>query len=74
MCIRDRCYADDINIIGRSRRARRESFLAADETSNRIELHINQSETKYMMAGNAQRSVSHLLQNFVTAVTGRQLH
>ena len=41
-------YADDIDIIGRTRSATTEAFTSLEKVANSMSLHINQEKIKYM--------------------------
>jgi Reverse transcriptase (RNA-dependent DNA polymerase) len=45
------CYADDIDIIGRTQAAVREAFLALERETNKVGLKINESKTKHSKDG-----------------------
>lgn len=44
-------FADDMDIIGRSKRSVTEAFLALEAAGRRFGLEINQEKTKYMVSG-----------------------
>jgi Reverse transcriptase (RNA-dependent DNA polymerase) len=50
-------YADDIDIIGRSQAAVRDAYLALEREANKVELKINESKTKYMIAAGTDRMI-----------------
>ncbi|KAJ4427940.1 hypothetical protein ANN_23950 [Periplaneta americana] len=56
-------YADDIDIVARSRRAMEDAFLNIEKAGRNMGLTINQSKTKYMACGKAN------LENMPSSIT-----
>jgi hypothetical protein len=44
-------YADDIDIIARSRKALKEAFLSLERAAREMSLRINEENTKYLTTG-----------------------
>ncbi|XP_055904553.1 uncharacterized protein LOC129940287 [Eupeodes corollae] len=57
------CYADDIDIIGRSKRAVLEAFTGIEEQAKLVGLQVNEDKTKYMLSTNKATAVHSLRQN-----------
>jgi len=52
-------FADDIDIIARSRRALEEAFARIEEEGKNVGLFVNESKTKYMLATNKSATNQH---------------
>jgi hypothetical protein len=50
-------YADDINIVGRSQSAVRDTYLALKREAAKVGLKINEQKTKYMIAARNDRTI-----------------
>ena len=48
-------YADDIDIIGRSEKDVKRTFMALEIAANKMGLKINEQKTKYMIVGNKRQ-------------------
>jgi hypothetical protein len=56
-------YVDDIVIIGRSLASMKEALQLLEEASKKVELVVNEGETKYMVAANTHNfSKSHAIE------------
>jgi hypothetical protein len=50
-------YADDIDIVGRSQSAVRDSYLALEREAAKVGLKINEQKIKYMVAARNDRTI-----------------
>jgi hypothetical protein len=58
-------YSDDIDIVGRSQSAVRNSYLALEEEAAKIELKINEQKTKSMITAQNDRTIRDVGQSVV---------
>jgi hypothetical protein len=57
-------YADDIDIVSRSKSAVRDAYLALEGEVAKVGLKINEQKTKYMIAARNDRTIRDVGQNF----------
>ena len=58
MCIRDRAYADDIDLISRNENNLKNAFTALESSTKSIGLVINENKTKFIAVGSNNDNIS----------------
>jgi deoxyribose-phosphate aldolase len=56
-------YTDDINVIGRTTRAVKETLLKLEKAAQEIDIMVNESKTKYMEITCKQNNMQYLIVN-----------